>query len=37
MICPVTDKVCKDNDCKECGCLLEQEEEGEDFSTTKKK
>jgi hypothetical protein len=30
MICPATDKICKDPECKECGCLLELEEEGED-------
>ena len=30
MICPVTDKICKDPDCKQDGCLEIADEEGEE-------
>ena len=30
MICPFTDKVCADPDCKQDGCLEQREEDGED-------
>lgn len=36
MICPETDKICKDPDCKEHGCLQEREEEGEDANPSTK-
>jgi hypothetical protein len=30
LICPLTDKICTDPDCKESGCLEEKEDEGEE-------
>lgn len=30
MICPLTDKVCNDPECREHGCVDESEAEGED-------
>lgn len=33
MICPCTDKICTDPDCKQDGCLIEREEEGEEGQT----
>jgi hypothetical protein len=28
MICPLTDKICTDPECKEDGCLEQEEEDG---------
>lgn len=36
MICPETDKICDDPDCKEGGCLQQLEEEGEDADSAAK-
>jgi hypothetical protein len=30
MICPETDKICKDPDCRAHGCLEQREDEGEE-------
>lgn len=30
LICPLTDKVCHDTDCKQDGCVEQREEEGEE-------
>ena len=30
MICPLTDKICNDPECKENGCVEQREDEGED-------
>jgi hypothetical protein len=30
VICPATDKVCKERECKENGCLEERDEDGEE-------
>ena len=30
MICPLTDKICNDQECRENGCFEQAEDEGED-------
>lgn len=30
MVCPATDKICNDRECKDFGCLEQREDEGED-------
>jgi hypothetical protein len=32
LICPLTDKLCTDPDCKQDGCIEQPEEEGEDVN-----
>jgi hypothetical protein len=34
MICPVTDKICTERDCKEEGCMEQKEEDGEETKET---
>ena len=31
MICPVTDRICKDEECKANGCLEQYEEDGHEI------
>ena len=33
MICPMDDKICNDQECKENGCVEQAEDEGEEAKT----